>query len=332
MRIAFNFHGCNAGNNGGTQTAFRSAIALTRLGVEVELWSNRPNGYTWQKLPPEVPFIVKKSIEDHNPVDVLIALGAGSVKSTVQFAKKKVGLYWIRGFETWGHSRKSLIRGYQSGLKLMANSNWLRHHVTLLSGVPCRLVRPGIEVGFFDRPPAKLVEPIVIGSLFSSSVHKRPAMLRRVIKRVKERCHSDVAFHMLANRRPPAGIGCDHVFLQPSMKKKLEMYQRVNIWFSPSVSEGLHIPPMEAGLCGAALVANKEPSGGMRDYANDSTARLFTQDDPDEAAACIISLINDTEQRVRLAINLRQHILTEIGSREANMRILLFNVIESELS
>ena len=90
MRIAFNGLGCGWGNNGGTQSIFRMAGALSKLGHEVKVWSHCDNKFTWFPLADGVEHL-KTNIKDAPEVDVLIASGCTTVRKTYDFPRKKVG-------------------------------------------------------------------------------------------------------------------------------------------------------------------------------------------------------------------------------------------------
>jgi len=175
MRIAFNFHDVGAGNNGGTRTIFKSAMALSELGHSVHMWSNFPSRFTWFKLPHNIPFLVRKSIQNHKPVDVLIATGADSVRSTLAFKDKGIGAYWIRGIETWNQSKEELIKGYGSGLKLIGNSERIVQWLKTEADLKCELVRAGVEWTMFS-PLLHFLNCILIGL---TSLHAQSHILTK---------------------------------------------------------------------------------------------------------------------------------------------------------
>jgi len=318
MKIAFNFHGCSAGNNGGTQSVFLSAIALDAMGHDVECWSHRPNKHTWIRLPKSVPFITKKSIHQHGPTDVLVALGAKSVKSTVAFKQKGQGVYWIRGYETWACSKANLVKGYRSGLLLAANSQWLCDRVSQLADSPCELIRPGIATDFFTPTARAKRKPVIVGALYSPRASKRSKFAANAVNRA-----GGMQLWLLGNQKPPKAFWHTRAFKQPSREGKRTMMQAVDIWLAPTISEGLHLPPMEAGLCGCALIANQHPRGGMEDYANKETAVLFPKDNMDAAILGLQQLAKNFKRRQQLAVRLREQIVKEIGTPTENMEKLV---------
>jgi hypothetical protein len=108
MKVIFNFRGTGAGNNGGTRTLFKSAIQLSKMGEQVEIWSDSSNQFTWFNLPESVPFIVSKEPSSKN-ADVIIAAGAGSVTDTIAIGNGAQVWYWVRGIESWNHNQNELI-------------------------------------------------------------------------------------------------------------------------------------------------------------------------------------------------------------------------------
>jgi len=320
MKIAFNLHGCGAGNNGGTRTLFKSAIELANLKQEVEIWSDTPNQFTWFNLPPEVPFLVKPDINHYDPVDVLFATGSGTVDSTVAFKKKKHGFYWVRAIELWNATEESLIRGYRAGLKVFVNALWMKDWIWQKARVESALMRPGVEIDFFTPPSQREGGPVVVGALYSPKPRKRACDVRKVFTEIMEKHGTEVERWVISNEEPDAGFPADRWFVRPSEKEKREMFQRVSIWFAPTDSEGLHVVPLEAGACGCALVAHGKPSAGMGDYAiHKKTALVYGEYDIKQATDFVASLVDEELLRCELGTNLRGYIVRNIGSRRKNM-------------
>lgn len=79
------------------------------------------------------------------------------------------------------------------------------------------------------------------------------------------------------------------------------LYNSTAIYFTPSNGEGWALPPAEAMNCGCALVCTD--IGGHAAYAkNEQTALLVKPGDPKDMADKLLSLLQNNEKRINLAI------------------------------
>ena len=329
--MAFNCFNCALGNNGGSRTIAKSAIVLSQLGHTVEIWSNVKNELTWVLLPPEVPYRKVSRLEELGSTDVLIATGFGTIPSTIKFQDKGLGAVWIRAIETWHKNWLELLtQAHEAGLLMLVNSIWMQKFLADKYKMKTHLAYPGVELDFFTPSEGKLdipdvstdiipSPPVVLGALYHSEARKRSGDIRRVFNVVHKAYGAAVEFYFLSRHSqisegfPPA-----QVLSNPTEEAKRDMYRKIDIWFAPTDNEGLHVPPMEAGLCGAALVANELPSAGMVDYAKHGNTALC-YGNIEAAEEFVAALVEDSVYRKRLASNLRQHIVEKIGNRRDNM-------------
>jgi len=313
MKIAFNFHGVGVGNNGGTRTVLKSAMTLAKMGHDIEIWSDGPNCFDWFEL--EGVRYCQGKMSDMGHVDALIATGQASADSTSEYDDKEVGAYWVRGYETWSASEEELARTYSLGLRMMANSVRLVDKIKEVSGVEASLVRPGLETDFFTMGDSYGVK---LGALYSPKAMKRARDVAYVFRKVKE--ITGVSTVLMSAYDVPSWFSCDEVVKNPSEEEKREMYRSVAVWYAPTDNDGLHLPPMESGLCGAALVAHGIPESGMLDYArHGDTALLYDTGNLGDAVTQVIALLDNDKLRWDLSISLRDVLKDEIGSREYNM-------------
>lgn len=86
-----------------------------------------------------------------------------------------------------------------------------------------------------------------------------------------------------------------------------ELYSSSDIFVLPSWVEGCQLPPMEAMACGCAVVATNV--GGVPDYAiNGETVLASPQKDPEALAQNIIKLLENEDERKRIAENGYTHV------------------------
>jgi glycosyltransferase involved in cell wall biosynthesis len=83
-----------------------------------------------------------------------------------------------------------------------------------------------------------------------------------------------------------------------------DIYNQAAIFLAPSWTEGFSLTPVEAMLCGATVVATD--NGGHREYAiPEETALLCPIKDPHALAEGLLRLIQNPQERLRLANNAR---------------------------
>lgn len=295
MRIIFNLLYVGLGNNGGSRTLIKCAETLKKLGYDTYLLCEF-NKYTWGNI--EVP-IIDKMIDG----DVIIATGYNSVKSTLK-SKIKRKYYYIRGFESWVTTKNNLIRSFKEfePMHCIVNSEWLLHFMND-HNISSKLLYPGLDYGdFFVQ---KTFRDNIIGGLYSS--------------KHKTKKHDDLYKISELTGYPLALLNKD---IQDANSTELrKFYNNIKVWISTSELEGLHNCPMEAALCGCAIVSTDHPRNGTSDYAiNQQTCLTYPAGDLNAAALCCTNIINNDHLRYNLIINMNEIITRKIGDRETNMK------------
>ena len=304
MKIVFNLHGVGLGNNGGSRTLIRCGETLARLGHHIVFFSDTVNKYTWH-TPVGVSF-VRDSIQPS--CDVAVATGFKSVGCVLR-SKALKKFYYIRGFESWVTNTKNLLKSYRS-LRCVVNSKWLKQFLTKHK-IHCDLVYPGLDFEWFSDEES-INRPYAIGAIYSK-------------KHGTKRHQDAVRVSKMLNRKL--------VMLNKNFKGSPQIlkqdYNQIKVWFAPTELEGLHNPPMEAGLCGCVLVCTDHPRSGMADYArHEDTALVYPARDLEIAAGYINRIIKDPIAYNRLVDNLKFTLEWEIRDRDTNMRKLV-NIFNS---
>jgi len=295
LKIVFNLQSVGLGNNGGSRTLIKSAETLKELGHEAFIWTSA-NNYSWHKI--KVPVVSQEP-----KADVIIATGYRSVKSTLA-SKTNKKYYYIRGFELWQANKKDLLKSYRS-LNCIVNSIWLKEFLNK-EGIDCGLAYPGLDFDDFYIDPFIVRQPI-IGGLFS----KKHETKRHVdIIEIGKRLDCKV---LLLNRD----------VINPSRKQLNDFYNSIQVWVAPTELEGLHNCPMEASLCGCAVVANDHPENGMKDYCNSKTSLVYNHRDIREATSMTNQLLQDYMMCSKLNRNMVDLLYMKIGDRKFNMQKLV---------
>ena len=286
MKIIFNLIGCNLGNNGGSQTIIRMAEELKNIGHDV-IVATVKNNFTWFQ-PSEGLIKLYNNIEEVPECDFIIATACSTVKSTLQYPKLPIGrkLYWIRGYETWAMTKSELAKGYTSGLTLLVNSEWQKEFLYSEFNVESKIQYSGVPISEIRRLKVDFPhnEKFIIGALYNPRPMKR---FDDVLDICNMAYKMDLAKEFIFFGDSQFDFEKNNIFKlpityheKPSMKRKIEMMSKCDIWLSTSINEGLHIPPLEAGLSGCLLVARNLRSSGVSDYAvNNVSAKTFLSND-----------------------------------------------------
>ena len=308
MRICFSAIGSGIANNGGSKTVLSCANVLSDLGHEVFVASTVWN-FDWFKVK------AKRINKLPKDVDAIIATAVSTVEPLVKFNTRAKKRWYLRGWETWGNPEEKMVNGVKS-IKCITNSEWLSEKVRSISGRKSPIIYPGID-DYFYKEERDRDDIVTIGGLYNSKKLKRFGLWKGIVAEVFSKRKIRV---ILFGDEPKPKLPFDFQYCRkPKPDQHRRLYNNCDIWFFTSSNEGLHIPPMEAGKCGCALVG--VDIGGVRDYAiNNETALLGH---PGECLKNIFQLVDNCNFRERLSDNLLELINSKIGNRQDNMRKLV---------
>ena len=296
MRVIFNLHSVGLGNNGGSRTLIRCAETLSDLGTEVIMFGH--SRYTWH-----TPKGITISGGSRPPKsDIAIATGYQSV-SSVCGSDAGTKLYYIRGFELWQAPEEKLYESFRR-LRCLVCSEWLLGRLGK-HGIKATLLYPGLDFEwFYDLGRGRRG----VGALYSN---RHTTKRHKDAIAVAEMCGYGLS---MLNRD----------IRNASPEQCREWYNGLKVWFAPTELEGLHNPPMEAALCGCALVCTDHGSSGMSDYAiHGKTALVYPAGDLETAGQYVRTLMEDEARRRELNQNMVDLLRNKIGDRKSNMTKLL---------
>ena len=335
MKVTFNLQGTGAANNGGTATLFHTANVLHKLGHKVFVVSDKLNYFTWFDL--KGPEYIKCGTPEYPDADILLATGVSSIKHVLR-AKDSKGVkhWWVRAHETWIADENYIFGCYKNrSLNIMVNSLCLQMFLKKKMGKTFPIVRPGTDVDFFKEvKPRKWIDKKswVLGALYNEKPRKRFKWVPEIYMGLKElgvKCR----LHLFGDSERPKKIVEHSKYLQqPSPEDLLKFYNGVDLWLAPTKSEGLHMPPQEAMLCGAVLFGANETLSGMVDYLDDNKTGIVVKDWPD-AVQKIADLVATDDGRLMLEYmsgNGRKRIV-EMGDRRFNVKKMVA-IFQSGLS
>jgi hypothetical protein len=309
MKIAFccqhpYYGGLN--NNGGSLTIINSSKVLNRLGHKAVIVtkSDKCNWIDHKKslryIPRDVDVCIACSVSDIRPM----------LKSKPEGAK---AFWWCRLLETYQKS-KSIILRRASKVNVLVNSmglyNWFKNN-----GIEARVVYQGYDHKWGDLHGHDMK---VIGFLVSSKKRKHFDFIEEIVKSLG----AEYSYY---------GFGSDlnggiKKFVKNNFKKFIRnadyndlicLYNKVGIWVSTSTNEGLHNCPLEAALCGCAVVYPGAALAGCSDYCNEETAWRYVTGDINSVVKVIRSV---NQSKIG---NHKDFIRSNIGDRKMCMQKLI---------
>jgi glycosyltransferase involved in cell wall biosynthesis len=193
-----------------------------------------------------------------------------------------------------------VVDSWSLPLHKIAICSWLQSRVSS-PGNPASLVFNGLsfEEFFIEKAPETRTEHVIM-MLYHFSPHKGCAEGLAALRLVKQKV-PDLKFIMFGIPPAPAALEDWIEYYQlPARDKLRELYNRTNIFVSPSHSEGWGLPVAEAMQCGCAVVTTD--IGGFKDFVKDEVTGLcFKVGDIEEMAMKIEQLIFNNDRRVELA-------------------------------
>lgn len=318
MKIIFNLMGVGLGDNGGSSTLIKSANTIFDLGENVVIADTGSSKYTWGHI--KVPHII---INDINKIDgdVIIGTGTGSITHTNN-SKIKNKYLWIRGFETWNVPENNLIKILkESETKKIVNSICLQNKLKKHK-IESTIARPGHDFNeIFPLDIRKNNKKIILGGLYNEGK-----------KRLKKRTNWILDCYSILKQKYDIELmmfGSDgncnysnYFFKNPDIKLKNEVYNKIDIWLSPSELEGLHIAPAEAMLTECCVVGNNSELSGTSDYLIDNETGLASENNFKSFLSSVEILIKHKTLTRELGKRGREKILS-LGDRKENMNLLI---------
>jgi glycosyltransferase involved in cell wall biosynthesis len=234
--------------------------------------------------------------------DVLVATAWQSAAAAAE-APARCGrrFYFVQHYESLYHGRAETVDAtYRLPLQKIVISTWLRDIMRERFASDAEVLVTPVDPVLFHPVPVTVAtsRPRVL-MLHHDYAWKGTADGFETVARVKRRVPGLflVGFGV---RAPKSATRYDEFHEDPPQDQLATLYSGCEIYLCPSWDEGLGMPPMEAMVCGAALVTYD--NGGCRDYAHhDETALVARRRDVADLAAKLERLATDEKLRARLA-------------------------------
>jgi glycosyltransferase involved in cell wall biosynthesis len=227
--------------------------------------------------------------------------------------------------ETWAAPEEDVMATWRAPLEKIVIARWLQRIAEDL-GESCHyipngldFVRFGCDIAPEDRAPRRLA------MVFDDRIDWKGSADGIVALNLLRSRYSDLEAEIFSTQARPATLPSWIAYRQnPSQDELRRLYNRAGIFLAPSHSEGWGLPPCEAMVCGAAVVATD--IGGHREFCIDGqTALLVPAKNPEALAVAAGCLIDDYDLRVRIAKTGSKHIrkFTWSGAIDAFERVLV---------
>ncbi len=210
---------------------------------------------------------------------------------------KKINL--IQDYEIWNGNIEKVHQSYSLPVQHVVIAKYLSKLMSEVASITPVHIQNAIDLSRFSisRPIENRPDASVI-MLYSEEERKGSVygleaifMVRELIKDIR------VTFFSVYNRPPHIP---DWIQFITRPKNLPELYNQHAIFITPSIGEGWALPPAEAMSCGCAVICTD--IGGHLDYAiHSDTALLVPPKNPELLAKCIIQLIENKTERVRIA-------------------------------
>lgn len=258
----------------------------------VKPFDSKPEWFPLQAQQIEVPDLSEEYIPD---ADIVIATAWDTAEWVNSYsAKKGSKFYFVQHHETWGGPVQRVDSTWKLPLKKITIASWLKDEIEQkfhekVYGV----IINGINFEQFYNENKIYHQPRRIGMLYHQLEWKGVkdglaafALARQIFPEIKL-----VLFGV--DQTKPGEIPFEIEFHHnPDQEALRKIYCSLDIFLSPSWSEGCQLPPMEAMACKCAVVATNV--GGIPDYTlPGETALTAPPHQPKILAHQLITLLRD---------------------------------------
>lgn len=210
-------------------------------------------------------------------------------------------LYLIQHLETWLGCADEVMATWKEPLEKIVIAKWLGD-VAQEMGESYHYIPNGLDFTKFGQDvPSETRNPKQVAMLFSHSLPWKGSYDGLAALVLLKEKHPDMAAEVFGIDERPKELPSWIVYHQtPAQAELRRIYNRASIFLAPSHSEGWGLPPCEAMMCGAAVVATD--IGGHREFCTDEeTALLVPAQSPESIASAVARLIEDKELRLKIA-------------------------------
>jgi len=217
-------------------------------------------------------------------------------------------LYLIQHLETWSGPEEQVMATWKMPFEKIVIARWLEK-IGADIGERCNYIPNGLDFKKFgcDVAPENR-ETARIAMLFNNKVNWKGSADGLAAASLLKTKYPDLTAEFFGVYKRPENLPSWITYHQePAQDELRRIYNRASIFLAPSHSEGWGLPPSEAMMCGATVVATD--IGGHQEFCTDEqTALMVPAKHPEEMAKAAGRLIDDQPLRLRLAKNGNENI------------------------
>jgi glycosyltransferase involved in cell wall biosynthesis len=246
----------------------------------------------------EVPDLSVKNIPD---ADVVIATAWDTVEWVNTYpASKGTKFYFVQHYETWAGPKKQVDHTYKLPFKKITIASWLTKLMEEDFGEKVyATINNGINLQQFYNNNKRYNTPRRIGMLYHGADWKG---VKDGIKAfsIARKIYPDIQLVMFGVKKEEQKVPIPdfaEFYQNPPQEKIREIYSSIDIFVSPSWTEGFGLPAMEAMACKCAVASTD--TGGINDFSiPDKTVLISPPKNPEALAKNIITLL-ESEKKLK---------------------------------
>jgi len=332
MKIIFNAINCGLGNNGGSQTIVKSANTLADLGCHVEIIDSMKNCFTWH------PLLVKHIIVKNNNYpycDAIIGTGIKTLPLTSNYPNAKKRFHWIRGWETWQIPEYEMIQMFKTySKKVVYLTNGIHiHRILKKHGIKSYIQYAGLDLNnhniSHNYDDINKRDVINIGGLINfKHKTKNSDWLIQIINILNNtNKYKFLLYTYGMNKINNIKYHIHHI--NPSLKVKYKIYNKVDFWLSTSTNDSFHIPPAEFMTTRGIVIGVDHLFSGTKSYLINNQTGFLSRCSINDICDTILNVI-DNKNLNEISDNAKNFIENKIGSRKQNMHKFI-EILTNEL-
>lgn len=293
---------------------FRKVASRVVGTIRNLIWNGQPNWFDLKAKLIMVPTLAERWIPNG---DVIVATLWATAYYVNGYKREKGNkFYFPRGYETWCGPVELVDRSYTLPLQIIVPSTWLKNLIETKFERPVLGPLPdcvNFDLFYKDRDVFDCRSPKRVGILYRRRFKLKGMRDGLGAFLMAKKQHPNILL-VLFGEKPTCGdmkilenVRDVELHIHPRRECLRKIFNSLDIFIFPSHSEGFGDPPMEAMACGVAVVATNV--GGVPDYTvPGETALISPPKDPKSLGQNVIRLLQNEEERKRIAENGYNHI------------------------
>jgi glycosyltransferase involved in cell wall biosynthesis len=258
---------------------------------------------TWFKLNKAIKNKLIWEIEEHAVEDAdIIFCTWWSVAMEVEKLPASKGLKYnlVQDLEFWNGFEDKVRASFSlKNMHYVAIAKHIQEYVSQYSSAPAYKIQVAIDENKYNMAvPITRRENDTVCMMYSEEPRKGSIYGLEAIKKVKEKVPS-LKVTFFSTYKKPADLPAYISFVENPARLQ-DIYNNSAIFLGPSLQEGSALPPMEAMMCGCAIVCTDIE--GHAEYAKQNdTAVMMPAKDIEAMCDIIVRLISNPAERIKLA-------------------------------